>query len=66
MNAARRFADWCAGNSISELSEVQPFHVAAFINALQDDRVGAQTGLAAAESTLALTLSSFIPVPSGD
>jgi hypothetical protein len=28
MNAARRFADWCAGNGIQELSQVQPFHVA--------------------------------------
>ena len=25
-NAARRFADWCAGNGIHELSQVQPFH----------------------------------------
>jgi hypothetical protein len=31
MNAARSFADWCAGNGIQELSQVQPFHVAAFI-----------------------------------
>src|SRR4029077_20534490 len=37
MNAARRFADWCAGNSIHELSQVQPFHVAAFIKDLQDE-----------------------------
>src|ERR1700758_2538053 len=32
-----RFADWCAGNSIQELSQVQPFHVAAFIKDLQDE-----------------------------
>jgi integrase len=37
MSAARRFADWCAGNSIHELSQVQPFHVAAFIKDLQDE-----------------------------
>jgi site-specific recombinase XerD len=37
MNAARRFADWCAGNGIHELSGVQPFHVAAFIKDLQDE-----------------------------
>jgi site-specific recombinase XerD len=37
MNAARRFADWCAGNGIQELSQVQPFHVAAFIKDLQDE-----------------------------
>src|ERR1700730_565481 len=37
MNAARRFADWCAGNSIHELSQVQPFHVAAFIKDLHDE-----------------------------
>jgi integrase len=36
MNAARRFADWCAGKGIHELSHVQPFHVAAFIKDLQD------------------------------
>src|ERR1700740_2981731 len=36
MNAARRFADWCAGNSIQELSQVPPFPVAAFIKNLQD------------------------------
>src|SRR5580692_11286308 len=37
MNAARRFADWCADNGIQELSQVQPFHVAAFIKDLQDE-----------------------------
>jgi hypothetical protein len=37
MNAARRFADRCADNSIHELSKVQPFHVAAFIKELQDE-----------------------------
>jgi site-specific recombinase XerD len=37
MNAARRFANWCADNSIHELSQVQPFHVAAFIKELQDE-----------------------------
>ena len=37
MNAARRFADWCASNNIHELSQVQPFHVAAFIKDLQDE-----------------------------
>ena len=37
MNAARRFADWCAGNGIHELSQVQSFHVAAFIKDLQDE-----------------------------
>jgi len=37
MNATRRFADWCAGNGIQELSQVQPFHVAAFIKDLQDE-----------------------------
>jgi integrase len=37
MNAARRFAEWCAGNGIHELSQVQPFHVAAFIKDLQDE-----------------------------
>src|ERR1700686_652082 len=37
MNAARRFADWWADNSIHELSQVQPFHVAAFIKELQDE-----------------------------
>ena len=34
-NAARRFAAWCAEHGISELGEVQPFHVAAFVQDLQ-------------------------------
>src|SRR5271166_7159553 len=37
MNAARRFAAWCALHNIDELSRVQPFHVAAFIKDLQDE-----------------------------
>ena len=36
-NAARRFADWCGATGIHELSQVQPFHVAAFIKDLQDE-----------------------------
>src|SRR6201987_3353968 len=35
MNAARRFAAWCADKNIDELADVEPFHVAAFIKALQ-------------------------------
>jgi site-specific recombinase XerD len=34
-NAARRFAAWCAQHGIDELSQVQPFHVAASLKDLQ-------------------------------
>jgi hypothetical protein len=30
LNAARRFAEWCAAHGIGELAGVHPFHVAAF------------------------------------
>jgi integrase/recombinase XerD len=35
MNATRRFAAWCAQKNLDELSQVQPFHVAAFIKDMQ-------------------------------
>jgi Phage integrase, N-terminal SAM-like domain len=35
LNAARRFAEWCDDHDLSELADVQPFHVAAFIKELQ-------------------------------
>src|SRR6266404_4001310 len=38
VNATRRFAEWCASKDIHELAQVQPFHVAAFVHALQDHR----------------------------
>src|ERR1700732_2151110 len=34
-NATRRFAAWCAQRNLHELSQVQPFHVAAFLKDLQ-------------------------------
>src|SRR6202042_3825937 len=37
MNATRRFADWCASKEIHELTQVEPFHVAAFVHDLQDE-----------------------------
>jgi len=37
VNATRRFADWCASKEIHELTQVQPFHVAAFVHDLQDE-----------------------------
>jgi integrase/recombinase XerD len=36
LNATRRFARWCDGHGIGQLAAVQPFHVAAFINDLQN------------------------------
>jgi site-specific recombinase XerD len=36
VNAARRFARWCAGQGIVELAAVHPFHVAAFVKQLQE------------------------------
>ena len=35
LNAARRFAAWCQDHRIGQLTEVQPVHVAAFIQHLQ-------------------------------
>src|SRR5271170_4699526 len=35
LNAARRFAAWCAANDLDELAEVQPVDVAAFVKELQ-------------------------------
>jgi len=37
MNAARRFAQWCAARGIGELAAVEPIHVAAFIKQLQKE-----------------------------
>jgi site-specific recombinase XerD len=37
MNAIRRFAEWCASKEIHELTQVQPFHIAAFVHDLQDE-----------------------------
>ncbi len=37
INAARRFAEWCAARGIAELAAVEPFHVAAFIKQLQGE-----------------------------
>ena len=35
LNASRRFATWCQDHRIGQLAEVQPVHVAAFIQHLQ-------------------------------
>ena len=35
LNAARRFAAWCQDHRIGQLTDVQPVHVAAFIQDLQ-------------------------------
>jgi hypothetical protein len=35
MSVTRRFAAWCAQRNLDELSDVHPFHVAAFIKDLQ-------------------------------
>jgi site-specific recombinase XerD len=35
LNATRRFAQWCAARGLTELADVQAFHVAAFIKDLQ-------------------------------
>src|SRR5258708_39394399 len=36
VNATRRFADWCTSKEIHELAQLQPFHVAALVNDLQE------------------------------
>jgi site-specific recombinase XerD len=35
LNATRRFADWCEEHRIGQLTDVQAFHVAAFVKDLQ-------------------------------
>ena len=35
LNATRRFAAWCDDHGITDLSAVQPFHVAAFVKEMQ-------------------------------
>jgi site-specific recombinase XerD len=35
LNATRRFAAWCQAHELGELTQVQPFHVAAFIKDLR-------------------------------
>ena len=35
LNAARRFAAWCDTHGLTELVDVKPFHVAAFVKDLQ-------------------------------
>jgi len=35
LNATRRFAAWCEAHSLYQLTDVQPFHVAAFIKGLE-------------------------------
>jgi site-specific recombinase XerD len=37
VNATRRFADWCASKDLHELTQVEAFHVAAFVHDLQDE-----------------------------
>ena len=37
LSAARRFAAWCEGRGIAQLTDVQAFHVAAFIKDLQGE-----------------------------
>jgi integrase/recombinase XerD len=35
LNALRRFTGWCEAHGMHELSQVRPFHIAAFIRALE-------------------------------
>jgi site-specific recombinase XerD len=35
LNATRRFARWCDAHGLTQLADVQPFHVAAFVKELQ-------------------------------
>jgi len=37
LNATRRFAAWCQAHALAELTQVQPFHVAAFIKDLRGE-----------------------------
>ena len=35
LNATRRFSQWCEAHGLAQLTDVQPFHVAAFVRELQ-------------------------------
>src|SRR5215472_7701599 len=35
LNALRRFTGWCEAHGLRELSQVRPFHIAAFIRAME-------------------------------
>ena len=37
LTATRRFSEWCETHGLTELSAVQPFHVAAFVKQLQGE-----------------------------
>jgi site-specific recombinase XerD len=37
LNATRRFAAWCQAHELAELTQVQAFHVAAFVKDLQGE-----------------------------
>ncbi len=37
LNATRRFSEWCAGQRIDHLADVQPYHVAAFLKQLEGE-----------------------------
>src|ERR1700677_2305761 len=37
LNATRRFAAWCHAHALGELTQVQPFHVSAFIKDLRGE-----------------------------
>ena len=38
LNATRRFGQWCEAYGLAQLTDVQPFHVAAFVKELQGQR----------------------------
>jgi hypothetical protein len=64
VNATRRFAEWCASKDIHELTQVQPFHVAAFVH-LQDELsppLGAFTRRLPTYSTIIITNGSPVRV----
>jgi hypothetical protein len=37
LNATRRFGEWCETHGLAQLADVPPFHVVAFVKALQGE-----------------------------
>jgi site-specific recombinase XerD len=67
LNTTRQFAEWCDARRISQLADVQAFHVAAFIKELQRDRQTKPFGSVARTSAVTrrspTLMSSFLRFP---
>jgi site-specific recombinase XerD len=46
-NATRRFAEWCEAMGLAQLADIQPVHVAAFVNGYKTGSTSAASGKSA-------------------